>query len=421
MPRKRLLVLLGCLLVATIGFGITLPVLPFYAERFALRRANAGWWGSVVVQVGLLTAVYPFLQLLVAPLWGRLSDSVGRRRILLIGVAGAAGSYVIFALATSLAMLYVARAVGGLLSSALFPAAAAYVADATSNENRSRGMAWLGTASSLGAILGPALGGALARTGWEFRTAGGVVVISSFAVPFLAAALLAVASFVSALVWLPESRPSDADARRTDDDLGVPPLFQSRATHPHFLRALLALSLAGQFGLALFEATFALLAKDMWGYGPPQVGAAFMVCGFVMSVAQLGVASSFAKRIGGLSQIAAGFALLGVSLGALGLVRGAGVFATIAFFAFGVALIGPNVAALISIRGGSRAGAALGVQSTANGIGQTGGTILGGALFAWQMHAPFAVASTLLLAIAGMALWWARRSTTHGSRVPSTR
>ena len=213
MRRKRLLVLLGCLLVATIGFGVTLPVLPFYTERFALRRPGAGWIGSVAVQVALLTAVYPLLQLLVAPLWGRLSDRVGRRRVLLIGIAGAAASYLLFGFARSLAMLYVARATGGLLSSAIFPAAASYVADSTTDAQRSRGMAWLGTASSLGAVLGPALGGTLARTGWELGASGGAALISSFAIPFLAAALLALAALASVFLWLPESHRAGAEHR----------------------------------------------------------------------------------------------------------------------------------------------------------------------------------------------------------------
>ncbi len=404
--RNRLLVLLGCLLVATIGFGVTLPILPFYAERFALERAGAGRMGSVAVQVALLTAVYPVLQLLVAPLWGRLSDRVGRRRVLLIGIAGAAVSYVLFGFATSLAMLYVARAMGGLLSSAIFPAAAAYVADSTTAAGRSRGMAWLGTAFSIGVVLGPALGGLLARSGWELRSSGGNVLLSGFAIPFLAAAALALVSLLSVFLWLPESRTDEADASLAVSGVTPPADGPARATA---LRGLLGLALAGQFGLALFESTLALFSMRMWSYGPGQVGAAFMVCGLVMAVAQLGIGSPWARRVGEMRQIAGGFALVGASLAMLGLARGTvSVLATISFLSLGVALIGPNVAALISLRGGAATGAALGAQGTANGIGQTGGAILGGALFAWQMHAPFALAAVLLLPMSGFALWWGR-------------
>ena len=401
MRRKRLFVLLSCLFVATIGFGITLPVLPFYAERFALLRQEGGadgWLGGVNVQVGLLTAVYPLLQLVVAPLWGRMSDSFGRRRLLLVGIAGAAASYVLFAAATSLLMLYVARALGGVLSSAIFPAASAYVADSTTQTKRGRGMAWLGTASSLGAVVGPALGGALARTGWELRTSNGALLVSSFSIPFLAAAVLALAAMLGVLTWLPESRR----AMPGPNDAG-PASIEARAV----LRSLLGLSLAAQFGLALFETTFALFAKQMWSYGPVQVGAAFMVCGLVMSVAQLAVASEFAARVGPWPQVAVGFGLVGASLAMLVSSHGSAVvLSMVATLALGVALVAPNVATLITLRVGSRTGAALGVQATANGIGQTGGAALGGMLLAWNMHAPFFVAATLFVAIGVAVGWW---------------
>jgi DHA1 family multidrug resistance protein-like MFS transporter len=398
--RKRLFVLLSCLFVATIGFGITLPVLPFYAERFALLNRGGtprGWFGSVNVQVGLVTAVYPLLQLLVAPIWGRMSDSVGRRRLLVVGIAGAAVSYILFAMATSLTMLYVARALGGLLSSAIFPVATAYVADSTTERQRGRGMAWLGTASSLGAVVGPALGGTLARTGFEVRTSSGLVVISGFAVPFLAAAALALLAMLGVLVWLPESQRS-----LNESNGGAP----TGASSPVLLRSLLGLALAAQFGLALFETTFALFAQQMWNYGPADVGGAFMVCGLVMSVAQVGTASTFAARVGPWPQIAVGFGLVGSSLALLvssgGTVEVLGMVATLAL---GIALISPNVTTLITLRGGSRTGAVLGAQATANGLGQTGGAALGGMALGWRMHAPFFMAAILFITT-GMVVGW---------------
>lgn len=193
-------------------------LLPFYAERRVLRGRSSP--ADVALQVGLLTAVFPLLQLLFAPLWGHWSDSVatGRTRwgadgLVLVGIAGAAAGQALFAFADSLPGLYAARVLGGLLSSAIFPAAG-YVADSTPEAERGRGMAWTGTAISLGVVVGPALGGILARTGSQLELSTGRVGVSSFAIPFLAAAARAALAFVAALAWLPESRvtPPTPDA-----------------------------------------------------------------------------------------------------------------------------------------------------------------------------------------------------------------
>lgn len=153
---KRLFVLLACLFVVMIGFGITLPVLPFYVERLA--QAEGATRQAIVMHVTLLTAVYSLGQLVFAPVWGRWSDRMGRRPLLLMGLAGYVIAQVLFGLATSLWLLYAARVLGGILSSATLPVSAASVADATTDVERGRGMAWLGTATSLGVVVGPALG-----------------------------------------------------------------------------------------------------------------------------------------------------------------------------------------------------------------------------------------------------------------------
>jgi DHA1 family multidrug resistance protein-like MFS transporter len=141
---KRLFALLACLFVVMIGLGITLPVLPFYVER--LGQAESVPREAIVVHVALLTAVYPLGQLVFAPVWGRWSDRLGRRPLLLGGIAGYAAGQILFGFATSLSLLYAARILGGILSSAVLPVAAAYVSDATTDAERGRGMAWMGTA-----------------------------------------------------------------------------------------------------------------------------------------------------------------------------------------------------------------------------------------------------------------------------------
>ena len=408
--RKRLFVLLACLFVTMIGFGITLPVLPFYVERLAL--AGGASRQSVAMHVGLLTGVYALVQLFFAPLWGRWSDHIGRRPLVLIGIAGYVIAQILFGLATSLWLLYAARIVGGILSSATFPVAAAYVADMTTEEERGRGMAWLGTATSLGVVVGPALGGTLARRDLHFNLRYGHLMVDSFSIPFFAAALLGLLTLFIAMRRLKESLPSRSPHARSGESK---PDWRRLG---RALRPLLGLAVVAQFALAVFEATFALYAQAMFNYGPLEVGAVFVVCGLVMTIFQAGAVGFLAGRVGEIYQIGAGFGLMGTSIALLAAVRTTvPVFALVGVFALGMAFISPNLAALISKRGGhQQTGAALGVQNAANSIGQAGGPLLGGALFVWQMNAPYLLTGALLIAVALIIAWRAKGRT--GNREP---
>ena len=401
MIGKRLFVLLACLFVTMIGFGITLPVLPFYVERLALSGGSAPQ--SAALHVGLLTGVYALVQLFFAPLWGRWSDRIGRRPLVLIGITGYVIAQVFFGLATSLPLLYAARILGGVLSSATLPVAAAYVADMTSDEERGRGMAWLGTAGSLGVVVGPALGGVLARRDLHFNVRYGHLMADSFSIPFFTAAALGVITLLIATRWLKESLPSP-----TQRGASGQAKFEWR-TLGGVLRPLLGLSVVAQFALAVFEATFALYAKAMFNYGPAEVGAAFVVCGMVMTIFQAGGAGLLAGRVQEIYQLGTGFGLMGASIALLSAARAAPVvFTLVGSFALGMALISPNLTTLISKRGGTQAGAALGVQNAANSIGQAGGPLLGSALFIWEMNAAYLLTGALLIAVALTIAWRGR-------------
>jgi DHA1 family multidrug resistance protein-like MFS transporter len=396
---KHLLVLLACVFVVMIGLGITMPVLPFYVERLALAEGVSRQ--SVVIHVGLLTGVYALGQLIFAPVWGRLSDRTGRRPLILIGIAGYVIAQVLFGLATSLWLLYAARILGGMLSSATLPVSAAYVADMTTDEERGRGMAWLGTAVSLGFVVGPALGGTLSRRDLHFTARYRHFLIDSFSVPFFAAALLGLLTLFAAMRWLSESLPAHA-LRASGEEASTDWRRLARSLGP-----LLGLALVGQFGLAIFEATFALYAQAKFNYGPVEVGAVFMVCALVMTVFQVGAVGVLAGRISEMYQIGAGVGLMGMSLALLVMARTTFfVFALVGLLAVGTAFISPNLAALISKRGGSRrVGVALGVQNAANSLGQAGGPLLGSALFVWQMNAPYLLTGALLVAVALVIGW----------------
>jgi DHA1 family multidrug resistance protein-like MFS transporter len=144
----------------------------------------------------------------------------------------------------------------------------------------------------------------------------------------------------------------------------------------------------------------------MWGFGPAEVGMAFMVCGLIMAAGQTGAVTLLSRWLGEVPQVAAGFALMGTSLGVLLTVgSGAGVVATVAGLALGMALIAPNLTALVSQHRESDAGTALGAQNAANSLGQLGGTLGGAVLFGWNMGAPFSLAGGLLVAV-GAGLAW---------------
>jgi DHA1 family multidrug resistance protein-like MFS transporter len=402
---KHLFVLLACLFVVMIGFGITLPVLPFYVERLAIEAGAAQQ--SIVLHVTLLTGVYSLMQLVFAPLWGRWSDHIGRRPMILIGITGYVIAQVMFGLSTSLWLLYAARIVGGILSSATLPVSAAYVVDMTTKEERSRGMAWLGTAASLGVVVGPALGGLLSRRDWHFNWSAEHFKVDSFSAPFFAAALLGLLTLLAALRWLPESLPktSAQDTNPAKDTSAK--MKTDWRTLLNTLSPLLALTLAGQFALTMFEGTFALFAQSKFDFGPAEVGYVFVVCGLVMTVFQAGAVGFLAGKISEMIQIGAGFALMGTGIALLATAQTKfPVFAFVALLSLGMAFIAPNLSALVSKRGGERqAGASLGIQNAANSLGQSVGPLLGGVLFIWRPNAPYLLSGALLIALAVGIAW----------------
>jgi DHA1 family multidrug resistance protein-like MFS transporter len=150
--RKNLLVLSCSLVVVTLGFGIVIPIFPFFIE-------GLGGGGR---ELGLLVATSAFLEFIFGPIWGGVSDRTGRKPILMLGMIGNALSLLLFGYSTQIWMLFGARALSGLLSSATITTALAYVSDSTSEEDRGSGMGILGAAMALGIMLGPGLGGWLA-------------------------------------------------------------------------------------------------------------------------------------------------------------------------------------------------------------------------------------------------------------------
>jgi DHA1 family multidrug resistance protein-like MFS transporter len=261
--KKCLIILFFCLFVVMIGYGLTLPVLPFYIERLAL--AEGATVSEASFQVGVLTGIFALMQFFFAPLWGKWSDQLGRRPLFSMGLGGYAISMFLFGMGTNLAMLYAARILGGILSAAVLPMANAYVADVTSEKDRGRGMAWLGSAISLGIVVGPALGAFLSQLDLHLTYRFAHFSIDGFSVPFFAAGLLSLLTLAAAMGWLPESlEPQcvELPGQRAHVETTLN-LKSTRWFVPGWLGPFLVLAFLNQFALATFEGTFALHAQHV--------------------------------------------------------------------------------------------------------------------------------------------------------------
>ncbi|HEX4210274.1 MAG TPA: MFS transporter, partial [Candidatus Binataceae bacterium] len=324
--RAPLMILFLTVFIDLLGFGIVIPFLPLYAERMHVGAAG----------IGLLLSIYSLMQLLVAPVLGRISDHIGRRPIILLGLLGSSLGYLLYGLAGTFAMLLISRAVHGACA-ATISTAQAYVADVTDDSGRARGMGMIGAAFGLGFVLGPAIGGLLGH--------------SSMRTPVFFAAALTFANLIFAAMRLPESHEPEANPRITLKDLAEPLLNLPRELTLYRLGRLFGLSFIATSAIAAFEATFAMMVPLLYGYGPSGVGGLFAFAGLTQAITQGYLLGKIVKRIGELPLIRIGLVLLALGLAPMASVRShALLLITLALLAIGYGLASPAIASLISKR-----------------------------------------------------------------------
>jgi multidrug resistance protein len=372
MKRTPLGAVFMTVMVDLIGFGIVIPLLPLYAKEF----------GASGLQVGLLMTTYSAAQLIAAPLWGRLSDRVGRRPVLLVSLCGSTLSYAIAALSGSLWLLFVARLLGGV-SGGNLSAAQAYVADVTSPEERARGMGLIGAAFGVGFVIGPAIGGALVGFGaW---------------VPFAGAALLCGVNLAWTFISLPEP-PRPAGATRAVRGLGWKQLLVA-VRQPRLL-SLLLLFFCATFALANLEATFALATNRLFGYGNRENAFLFTYIGLMLAFTQAVLVGRLARRLGEPALVVLG---LLVTVGGLFAVPYAHnlwhLLAILGLFSFGSGISSPSIASLISKAVGAEVqGGVLGAGQSAASLARVIGPACGGFFFdRFGVHAPYLLGATVMI------------------------
>ncbi len=394
MPRKRaLLTVFLVVLVDLIGFGIVLPHLAFYAERM----------GGTPLQIGLLYSAYSIAQLVFSPLWGSLSDRVGRRPVMLISTAGAVLAYLFFAYSRSLAWLFAARLFAGVMAGNI-STAQAYIADVTPPEERTRGMGLLGAAFGIGFVIGPALGAGILRLTWA--PSGDANPYA--ALGFFAAALSAV-SFV--LVWatLPESlkeRVPEQGLRVVRSSVFSPGFWRdvaaAGASSPVFGSLLLSAFLLA-FGQSSLYGAFPLFCAQRLALSPGRVGLLYVWMGLVAVIVQGGMIRPLERRFGERPLFLTGAVLLAAGLAAIPLASGTLTLAAALFvMSVGGSLSGPTLTSLLSKQSDpSRYGLTLGTSQGLSALGRAIGPSWGGALYARAVGLPFWATAAVLTA----AIW----------------
>jgi multidrug resistance protein len=372
-------VLFFTVFIHLLGFGIIIPLLPYYAEHF----------GASGLTVGLLTTSYSLAQFAFAPVWGRLSDRIGRRPVLLGSLILTGVSYLVFAIATSLPVLFISRIFAGIAGATL-STAQAYIADTTTPENRTKGMGLIGAAFGMGFIFGPAMGGVLSRWG--------------FSIPAYAAAGLATAAFFFALFRLPESllpEEREAAARRREGAA----TFQEALRRP-VVGLVLTIFFVTTLCFSGMEAILALFCERYFRWGPHQIGYLFAYVGIVAALMQAGIVGALAKRFGERALVRAGLFLMGAAFVVAGLVPPLALFLVVmGVIAVGSGLSNPSLSALVSLATpADEQGGILGVYQSLGSLGRATGPFLSGLLFdAISPGAPLWIAGGVMVIVSFIA------------------
>jgi len=297
--RRALITVFLTILLDLIGFGMILPLLPFYAQEFQ----------ATPLKIGLLFSSYSLTQLLFAPLLGRLSDRIGRRPVLLASIAGGSLSYLLFAFAPSYAVLLLSRSLSGI-AAANYGIAQAYMADVSAPEDRSRAMGLVGAAFGLGFILGPALGGFLSQVGTALPSLGPQ---GHRLLPLTAAALSGV-NFAMAFFGLPESLSHELRRGAAEEGSWLDLADLRKVWRDAPLRGLMLLFFLVMFCFSMMETTLALFCQARFGFGTRETSFLFVFVGVVLVVIQGGLIGRLVKRFGERSLILAGIVLMALGL-----------------------------------------------------------------------------------------------------------
>lgn len=375
--KGALYLLMFNMFITMLGIGIIIPVMPSYLEQFGVA-------GQVL---GFLIAGFALAQFLFSPIAGDLSDRIGRKPFIVIGLFIYAFAQLLFGLADAVWLLFVSRFLSGFGAALISPPIMAYVADITSYEDRGKGMGMLGAAMSLGFMIGPGFGGFLAKVNLTF--------------PFyLASAISAIAAIIT-IIMLPSVKPAPSQTKR--ENLAKQ-LAKSMKTN-YFV--LLIIIFVFSFGIANFQATLSLFLDHKFNYTPTDIAIILTVGGFIGVILQMFVVENLFKRFGEMKVILVNLFIAAASMLGIIFVSGFMIVLTVAtLFSIATTFIRPAVNTLVSKLAGTEQGFAAGMNNAYMSLGNMVGPALAGTLFDIEMNLPYYLGTAILLACMLLAFVW---------------
>lgn len=364
------IILFFMLFLVMVGFGIIIPIMPFFLTSL----------GGNASVLGLFMATYSLMHLLFAPFWGRLSDRIGRRPVILIGLSGYGITFILFGFTDQLGMMFVIRILSGAISSATLPTALAYVADITEEDERSQGIGLMTAAMGLGMIIGPALGGWLGQ--------------QQFSLPFFVAGGLALIIWPFAFLYLPETLTPAKSIPLTI----TPNTTTTALNSTLFLLFILVLIL--NFSTTMFEATFVYFTARRAAFGPKEIGLLFTVLGIIAVIIQGGLIGRLSKRFGDMNLMKGGLLISAVGLILILFASNMiSLLLTSAIYHIGTSLIGPSSSSLVTQYSKQNQGASLGIMQSFGSLGRIAGPVTGGILYEFDILIPYITGAFILVIV----------------------